>query len=94
MTGESHTTTDHQTIRRWVESRHGRPATVQGTERGGEHAGILRIEFPEVGGSDKLEPVDWDTFFEKFDEENLAFLYQDKTSGGETSRFFKFVARH
>ena len=29
----------------------------------------------------------------KFDEAGLAFLYQDKTADGGTSRFHKFVRR-
>ena len=32
-------------------------------------------------------------FFAKFDEKNLAFLYQDTTASGAESRFFKFVSR-
>ena len=32
-------------------------------------------------------------FFEKFEESRLAFLYQEKTDSGETSRFFKLVDR-
>jgi hypothetical protein len=94
MPGESHTTTDHNTIRHWIEARGGRPATVHGTERGGEHAGILRVDFPEGGADQKLEPLEWDEFFQKFDEADLAFLYQDETKDGKTSRFFKFVTRH
>src|SRR4051794_34732042 len=43
---ESKTTTDHDEIRRWAEERGGRPATVEGTEGGGEDAGVLRIDFP------------------------------------------------
>ena len=39
------------------------------------------------------KPDSWDDFFEKFDEADLAFLYQDKTEGGKISRFHKFVAR-
>ena len=41
---ESHTTTDHNKIRKWVEERDGVPATVRETEQDG-HAGILRIDF-------------------------------------------------
>lgn len=93
MAGESRTTTDHDEIRRWAEARGGRPAAVQGTERGEEEAGILRIRFPGVGDDENLEDIDWDAFFEKFDESRLAFLYQDQTKEGETSRFFKFVRR-
>jgi hypothetical protein len=90
----SRTTTDHETIRRWVEERDGRPAAVRATHRAGE-AGILRIEFPNAPDphDDNLEEISWDEFFEKFDQSGLAFLHQDKTKDGETSRFFKFVSR-
>ena len=40
-----------------------------------------------------LEAISWEQFFEVFDENELAFLYQDKTSSGDTSRFNKFVNR-
>jgi hypothetical protein len=90
----SYTTTDHEVIRAWAEARGGRPASVEGTE-GGSDAGILRLEFPDgpQGDSPELEAVDWDPFFKTFDERNLAFVYQEKTSGGEVSRFNKFVSR-
>ena len=92
MAGESKTTTDHDEIRRWVEARGGRPSSVKGTGDG-DDAGILRIDFPDAGDEGSLEEISWDEFFEKFDEKNLAFLYQEETSGGEESRFFKFVSR-
>jgi hypothetical protein len=92
MAGESHTTTDHDEIRRWVEERGGRPATVAGTERG-DTAGVLRIDFPGVGAEDSLEEIGWDEFFKKFDDAKLAFVYQDKKADGEESRFSKFVSR-
>ena len=91
--GNSRTTTDHEEIRRWAEERGGRPATVKGTERGGEDAGILRINFPGTAADESLEDIDWDTFFNKFDDSNLAFVYQDETAEGEESRFGKFVRR-
>lgn len=84
----SHTTTSHDKIRSWIEARKGRPARVRTKGDGG----ILRIDFgtPE----DNLEEIGWDEFFEIFDENKLAFLYQDETQDGKTSRFSKFVARH
>ena len=88
---DSKTTTDHDTIRNWAEERGGRPATVAGTESGGEDAGILRIDFQDP--DDKLAEIPWDEWFRKFDEEKLAFLYQDETKDGSTSRFFKLVSR-
>ncbi len=87
------TTTDHDEIRTWVEERGGRPASVKGTAGDDDDAGILRIDFPGVGDEGSLEEISWDEFFEKFEENDLAFLYQEQTSGGDESRFFKFVRR-
>jgi hypothetical protein len=92
MAGESKTTTNHDEIREWAEARGGKPATVKRTENDGE-AGVLRIDFPGYSGTGSLEEISWDEFFKKFDEKNLAFLYQDTTSSGEESRFFKLVTR-
>lgn len=92
MASHSNTTTDHKTIQEWAEQRGGHPATVKGTG-GGDEAGVLRIDFPGYSGKDRLEEISWDEFFEKFDDKGLAFLYQDKTAGGEESRFFKLVSR-
>ncbi len=87
---ESRTTTDHETIRKWATDRQGRPATVKATGDDG-HAGVLRIDFgPRDEG---LDDIGWDEFFQKFDESDLAFLYQDRTKDGKVSRFHKFVRR-
>ena len=87
---ESKTTTNHDEIRRWVEQRGGRPAHV--TETGdGDDPGILRIDFGDQ--DEALEEISWDEFFDAFEENNLAFLYQDETAEGEESRFNKFVSR-
>jgi hypothetical protein len=80
------TTTDHQTIRRWVEERGGRPSHVTDTASSGDE-GILRIDF---GDQDEgLEEISWDDWLQAFDENNLAFLYE---ADGE-SRFNKLVSR-
>src|SRR5438309_4590918 len=92
MAGETKITTNHEEIRKWAEARGGKPATVKRTENDGE-AGVLRIDFPGYSGAGSLEEISWDEFFRKFDEKNLAFLYQDETSSGEQSRFFKLVSR-
>ena len=87
---EAKTTTDHNEIRKWIEDRKGRPTVVEGTEsKDGE--GILRVDFQKP--NDKLEEISWDDFFKTFDDRKLAFLHQDKTKDGSTSRFFKFVHR-
>ncbi len=83
---ESHKTQDHDTIRKWAESRDGHPAKIETKESGG----ILRIDFGEP--EDDLLPIEWDEFFLIFDDAGLTFLYQDKTADGSTSRFNKFVS--
>ena len=92
MAGSSKTTTDHKVIRKWAEERGGKPVTVRGTG-GPDEAGVLRIDFPGGAGSDRLEEISWDEWFEKFDEKNLAFLYQEEKASGEESTFFKLVNR-
>jgi hypothetical protein len=89
MTAQAIATTDHETIRRWAEERAGHPACVKGTR--GQRGCLLRIDFdpPE----DSLDPLEWDEFFTTFDNNNLAFLYQDQTASGGKSRFAKFVDR-
>jgi hypothetical protein len=86
----ANTTTDHDEIRRWAESRGGKPATVAGTAKDSE-AGILRLDFDPK--DEALDRISWDEFFEKFDQAHLAFLYQDRTADGKISRFHKFVDR-
>jgi hypothetical protein len=93
MSDESKVTTDHEEIRHWVEERGGQPATIEGTEQGDEEAGVLRIDFPGGAGNPPLEPISWEAFFEKFDDADLAMVYQEETADGETSYFCKFVSR-
>lgn len=81
-------TTDHKTIQRWIEVRGGHPSRISGAKEGG----ILRVDFGKP--EDSLEGIEWEDFFSIFDENNLSFLYEDKTKDGKTSRFSKFVAKH
>jgi hypothetical protein len=89
---ESITTTDHEEIRRWVEKRGGRPARVRETGSDGD-PGVLRIDFPGRGEDDALEQMSWEDWFDAFDENELAFLYQEETKEGDESRFSKLVSR-
>src|SRR3546814_808769 len=68
-------TTDHDEIRTWAEERNGRPAVIRTKGRKG---GVLRIDFGEP--EDDLKEIEWDEFFEIFDDANLAFLHQDRKS--------------
>ena len=80
-------TTNHDEIRKWVEARGGFPAHVKETG-GGNDLGVLRIDYPGFSGQDTLERIEWDDWFDAFDRNNLAFLYQ-----GGRSRFSKLVDR-
>src|SRR3546814_16569045 len=62
-------TTDHDEIRTWAEERNGRPAVIRTKGRKG---GVLRLDFGEP--EDDLKEIEWDEFFEIFDDANLAFL--------------------
>jgi hypothetical protein len=83
-------TTDHNKIREWVEERDGRPAIVAATQNG--TGGLLRIDFGDR--DEELEEVSWIEFFKIFDDNNLAFLYQEEAASGGLSRFFKFIDRN
>ena len=88
--GAALTTKDHDEIRRWAEERGGQPACVKGT-RSGESC-LLRIDFPGGAGSESLDPMSWDDFFQVLDERGLVFLYQDRKADGEQSTFNKLVS--
>lgn len=92
---DSKITTDHNEIRKWVEARGGHPAKVKGTERSGKRGtGVLRIDYPGYSGEDALEEINWEQFFDQFEQAGLAFLYQDNLESGETSRFSKLIDRN
>lgn len=86
---EARKITDHAEIRRWAEARGGVPSIVQETH-GEDGGGVLRFDFGER--EPRLEPVEWDEFFEVFETRKLALLAQDSAEDRE-SRFFKFVRR-
>jgi hypothetical protein len=82
------TTTDHDTIRRWAESKGGKPAAVDRTHQGGD-VGIIRLMFPNNPQSEhgSLVEISWEEFFEEFDKRDLALLFDEK------SLFSKLVGR-
>lgn len=88
----SKTTRDHDEIRQWAEDRGAVPSEVASTERSDE-PGILRFQFPDAPNRNdgKLKEISWEAFFEKFDENDLELLYQEKTADGDTSNFNKLI---
>lgn len=55
--------------------------------------GMIRLDFPGYTGAGSLERIEWDDWFDKFEERGLALLVQDETAGGERSNFNKLVKR-
>ena len=88
----SQTTTDHQKIREWAQSRGGRPSHVKSTGSK-KDTGIIRIDFPGYSGEGSLEQIPWEEFFDKFEKSKLALVYQEETASGERSNFNKLVSR-
>lgn len=88
----SRTLTDHGEIRRWAEERGAKPSAVQRTHSD-DDPGIIRLDFPGYSGEGSLEEIDWDEWFEEFENKNLALLVQDQTANGEQSNFNKLVSR-
>jgi len=84
--------TDHDEIRSWAEERDARPSAVQRTHTD-DSVGIIRLDFPGYSGENSLEEIEWDEWFDKFDDNNLALIVQDQTAGGEKSNFNKIVSR-
>ncbi|MGH9970627.1 MAG: hypothetical protein ACREBG_22950 [Pyrinomonadaceae bacterium] len=54
---------------------------------------MLRIDYPGYSGEETLEPITWEEFFEAFEKNKLAFLYQEETKGGKQSRFSRLIDR-
>lgn len=72
-------TTNTRLIELWIKKRDGVPAIVKGTDD------LLRIKFDSL--DEDLEKITWAKFFKIFRENNLAFIYEDKSD----SRFCKFI---
>jgi hypothetical protein len=89
----SHMLTDHEEIQEWAEDRGAVPSCVRGTG-GSDDVGMIRLDFPNYGNDEQsLQPIEWDEWFEKFDENGLGLLVQEKTAAGEKSNFNKLVKR-
>ena len=56
-------------------------------------SGVLLIDYPGYSGTQTLEAISWDEFFQGFEENELAFLYEDEKKAGSQSRFSKLINR-
>ena len=76
------TLTDHDSIKRWAREHGARPALVKGTARDTED-NVLRFAMEGTSQDGRLEPIDWDDWFQRFDESGLALMVDD--SAGQAS---------
>lgn len=88
--GRIETTTDHETIRRWIEERGSTAARV--TEPTGDDPGSLAV-VPEGTDDESVEEITWEEFFRIFEEENLAFVHQTTRDDPDERWFCRFVDR-
>ncbi len=83
----AHVSTEHDTIRAWVEEHGGQPAlTRRIPEVPGE--GQLSLEFLVDGQEPELITISWADFFQRFEDQHLAFIYEEGGPGGELTWYF------
>lgn len=81
MSQTSKITVDHEIIRSWVQAHGGMPAVARSGFGGGGQGG-LEIDFSSHGNPEALEMISWNEFFQRFEKEQLAVLYQESAVGG------------
>lgn len=91
MFTQGYVTIDHQQIKQWVHERRGWPAIKVNNSNGKVSDGVLSIGFNGCENVELLTPITWEEFFKKFDEQNLAFIYQDQDASGYLSLQYQFM---
>ncbi|RPI32584.1 MAG: hypothetical protein EHM70_08600 [Chloroflexota bacterium] len=90
MFAQGKITTDRNVIKMWVNARGGWPAIIRKfTSAGVEMA--LSIVFPGSETDETIHRLTWEEFFEKFEQQHLVFIYEDKDNYHQLSLSFAFV---
>ena len=92
MNGETKVTTDRDEISRWAKERNGRPVSVSHDPLN-PNGSRIQIDFLYDKYDDNVCQISWEEFFDVFDREELALVYQTETEGGRLSRFGRIVRR-
>lgn len=79
-------TSDHETIRSWIEDWDGKPALA--TESDGTDPTVVFAD-----SATTAETVSWDEFFERLDAESVALAYCTGDDATETPPAYEFVQR-
>ncbi|ELY75212.1 hypothetical protein [Natrinema gari] len=80
-------TTDPERIRKWAEARDAVPVRIRDSEGHG-YSFARRDELGE-----RHEEVTWDEFTERFEDDDLVFVYHEAEPTGEEMGFFEIVER-
>ncbi|WP_049900442.1 hypothetical protein [Natrinema sp. J7-1] len=80
-------TTDPERIREWAEARDAVPVRIRDSEGHG-YSFARRDELGE-----RHEEVTWDEFTERFEDDDLVFVYHEAEPTGEEMGFFEIVER-
>jgi hypothetical protein len=79
------TLTDHDSIKRWAREHGARPALVKGTARD-KDANALQLAMEGTSQEGRLEPIDWDAWFQRFDENGLALIVDDSAGAASANK--------
>jgi hypothetical protein len=83
-------TRDHDVIRRWAAERGAEPATGEATRSGPATVNVndggagIRFNFP---GLSAFRPISWDEWFDNFDGNGCAFVFDADASTPPSSRY-------
>ena len=83
-------TRDHEVIRAWAVKRQAVPATGEATVSGPATVDVkdggagVRFNFP---GSGLYRPIEWQEWFENFDQHDCAFVYDNDDATPLSSRY-------
>jgi hypothetical protein len=91
-------TTNHDEIRQWSERVGARPAVIDHADAGGDKVG-LRLDFP--GRDDEAElpdgvekgTISWEDFFERFEEQQLEFIFEEEPNEEDKTQWYRFGKR-
>jgi hypothetical protein len=90
-----HRTTDHVAIKEWARDHGARPVVLQD----GHDDGIgLRFDAREdpadpIDPDDAIDSIDWQVFFEHFEDQGLAFAYDEAIDGDPPPAACEFFER-
>lgn len=85
-------TTSEEKIRSWIEEYGGVPVLVKGVEENGkESTEMIHVAFGPL--LPEMEEIEWEEFFERMENEQLALEYDDSAPRGKIPDF-EFVDRN